>query len=166
MTILTPLTSAAVISCACPGLRCPRTVAGSQSNHGPVEPRPKVPNRAAFRTRRRLRAAGPAPAPGSARYSARLMFVSSDRTWPPRRQNALTSANVLPLVGANGPEQTTAVTSRGQPDGARTPECDPNWRTSAVTSYERNHRRVTTDGNSATSSTWAYWTASILDQSQ
>ena len=39
------------------------------------------------------------------------MFVSSDRTRSPRELTPLTSANVLPLVAANDPEPTTAVTS-------------------------------------------------------
>jgi hypothetical protein len=40
------------------------------------------------------------------------MFASSDRIQSPQKRMPLTSANVLPVVAANRPELTTAVTSR------------------------------------------------------
>jgi hypothetical protein len=42
--------------------------------------------------------------------AARLMFVSSDRTWPLRGRKPLTSAFDHILVGVNGPEPIAAVT--------------------------------------------------------
>jgi hypothetical protein len=43
---------------------------------------------------------------------AKLMFVSSDRTWPLCERKPLTSAINLPLVVADGPEPAPAVTCR------------------------------------------------------
>ena len=75
--------------------------------------------------------------------SAGLMFASSDRTRPPRDRTPLTWADVLPLVGANGPKPTTAVTSREHRPPCRSPWCGSKWRTSAVAARERNQ---TADG--------------------
>jgi hypothetical protein len=50
---------------------------------------------------------------------AKSMFTSSDRTWPLPRGKPLTSAFTLPLVGANGPQPATAVTSRERRTGPR-----------------------------------------------
>ncbi len=44
--------------------------------------------------------------------STKLLFVSSDRAWPPRGPESLASAFDLPLVTADGLEPATAVTSR------------------------------------------------------
>jgi hypothetical protein len=69
----------------------------------------------------------------------RFMFVSSDRTWPPGAAKSLTWANDQPLVGADGPQPATAITSREHRAWLRPPGCGPKWRTFAVTSHERNH---------------------------
>src|SRR5215471_16143763 len=70
--------------------------------------------------------------------SARLVFVSSDRSWPQHVPESLTRAIDLPLVVANGLKPVTAVTSYEHRPRLPPPECGPKWRTFAVTSHERN----------------------------
>src|SRR5262249_58034351 len=70
--------------------------------------------------------------------SARLMFVSSDRTWQPGCWGPLTSAIDLPPIVANGPEPVSAVTSNEYRPRLSPPGCGPKRRTFAVTSHERN----------------------------
>jgi hypothetical protein len=72
-------------------------------------------------------------------FSARLVFVSSDRSWPQHVPESLTRAIDLPLVVANGLKPVTAVTSYEHRPRLPPPECGPKWRTFAVTSHERNH---------------------------
>jgi hypothetical protein len=56
----------------------------------------------------------------------RFMFVSSDRTQPPCASKTLTSVNDPPLVDANEPLPTTAVTSREHRPDSLSPGCGPN----------------------------------------
>jgi hypothetical protein len=72
-------------------------------------------------------------------FEPRFMFVSSDRTWPPRSSKSLTSANGLPLVDADGHLPVTAVTSGDHLTGSLPARCGPKWRAFAATSHERNH---------------------------
>jgi hypothetical protein len=60
------------------------------------------------------------------RDQAKLIFIGSDRTCPTRDRKSLTSADMLPLVGADGPELTTAVTSRKRRTRLRSSECGRN----------------------------------------
>jgi hypothetical protein len=54
------------------------------------------------------------------------LFIGSDRTCLTRDRKSLTLADMLPLVGADGREPTTAVTSRKRRTWLRSSECGRN----------------------------------------
>jgi hypothetical protein len=70
------------------------------------------------------------------------MFISSDRTWPPRGRESTTSASACLSSAPMDLSPATAVTSGEHPTRPRHAERGRNWRATAVTSHERSHGGV------------------------